>query len=312
MTNSDSENQENIFMWAIRYVLIPVTLAVMAGYFALAVVDRQFELQNGHQNGEAIDAVFATMTAVASQESVTTPTPASTPTIQPTPTQEASVDETGEPVAAVPVHTVPPIISPPCGQVPVGWSLYTVQPGNTLFSLARETGTTVGTIRQANCLYGQLIAFSQIWLPQLPLEQPEPATEEPPITITPTSTVTEPVALPDLINDTRDWPTLRQTCGVAACMTTITFAVGNNGAATAESFDIALQFDSEPAVTLNQFVTNLEPDAGEVFSLTSLELNSCYLQGCTVCITVDSGSSVAEEDEGNNQYCTTFQEQGAG
>lgn len=56
----------------------------------------------------------------------------------------------------------------PCGP-PLSWVRYTVQPGDTMFSLSLRTGTTVASIMSANCLSSsRLIAGRQIYLPVLP------------------------------------------------------------------------------------------------------------------------------------------------
>jgi len=176
-----------------------------------------------------------------------------------------------------------------------------------------------------NCLYGQLMSFTQIRLPNLAFDEVEPPADEPsitvtptitvdapPVTVTPTITVTEPAPAADLFNETGNWPTLQQTCGLAACFISVGFAVSNAGSANAGAFNVSLQFDSNPPVLLNQSVAGLEPGGAEVFSLTSQELNNCYALGCTVCIDVDNRNNVAEENEENNQYCQTFQGHGTG
>ncbi|WP_374689584.1 LysM peptidoglycan-binding domain-containing protein [Promineifilum sp.] len=64
-----------------------------------------------------------------------------------------------------------------CGEVPEGWLLYTVQPGETLASLAAGTQSTEGDLAGANCLAdGQLTAGMQILVPR----QPAPALCGPP------------------------------------------------------------------------------------------------------------------------------------
>jgi LysM repeat protein len=56
-----------------------------------------------------------------------------------------------------------------CGEVPEGWLLYTVQPGETLASLAAGTGMATADLAGANCLTeGQLTAGMQILVPQQP------------------------------------------------------------------------------------------------------------------------------------------------
>jgi LysM repeat protein len=56
-----------------------------------------------------------------------------------------------------------------CGAVPGGWLLYTVQPGDTLASLAAGTETAATDLAAVNCLTeGQLTAGMQILLPRQP------------------------------------------------------------------------------------------------------------------------------------------------
>jgi LysM repeat protein len=74
-----------------------------------------------------------------------------------------------------------------CGP-PLDWIIYYVQPGETLFSLARYFGISVEEIRLANCLTGYTIYVGQpLYLPPLP-PMPVP-------TFTPTSTLM-PTAAP--------------------------------------------------------------------------------------------------------------------
>jgi LysM repeat protein len=96
-------------------------------------------------------------------------------------------------VIRVPRVVVPPTPRPPCTlQPPVGWVQYNVQPGDTLYSLAVRTRTTVYAIVQVNCLGGYTIyAGQQLWLPLLPPTPPPPtSTMPPPATHTPTATAT--------------------------------------------------------------------------------------------------------------------------
>ena len=56
-----------------------------------------------------------------------------------------------------------------CGEVPEGWLLYTVQPGETLPSLAAATGVTAAELAGANCLGdGQMTAGMQVLVPRQP------------------------------------------------------------------------------------------------------------------------------------------------
>ncbi|MBP6787839.1 MAG: LysM peptidoglycan-binding domain-containing protein [Candidatus Promineofilum sp.] len=56
-----------------------------------------------------------------------------------------------------------------CGEVPAGWLLYTVQPGETLASLAAATQATTAELAAANCLPdGQITAGMQLLVPRQP------------------------------------------------------------------------------------------------------------------------------------------------
>ncbi|HOU40250.1 MAG TPA: LysM peptidoglycan-binding domain-containing protein, partial [Promineifilum sp.] len=56
-----------------------------------------------------------------------------------------------------------------CGEVPEGWLLYTVQPGETLASLATATAATTAELAAANCLDdGEMTAGMQILVPRQP------------------------------------------------------------------------------------------------------------------------------------------------
>lgn len=55
-----------------------------------------------------------------------------------------------------------------CGAVPEGWLLYTVQPGETLASLAAGTEVDVTELTAANCLAGELSAGMQLLVPRQP------------------------------------------------------------------------------------------------------------------------------------------------
>ena len=299
MSSLTEENQENMLKWVIRYVMIPVSLAVITGLFAIEVIDREIASRNQAPQAEVdYGAIFATMTAVAPQ-----PQPEATATRLPssTPTEEASLETT--PVVEAPgVNVAGSQVTAVCGQVPAGWRLYTVQSGNTLFSLARQSGTTIGAIQQANCLYSQLMAYSQIWLPPFFAS----VIIEPLVTVTPTITVTEEVALPDLINDTRDWPTALLSCEGTVCSTTVNLAVTNAGTAVSNSFDVLVRLDPEQSVVITGVMDGLAPGQTGTLTLTSPFTVSCYDPDCTVCISVDNRGAITESDEGNNQHCTTF------
>ncbi len=61
------------------------------------------------------------------------------------------------------------VLFPVCGAIPEGWLLYTVQPGETLASLAAGTATGAAELAAANCLPdGQLTAGMQVLVPRQP------------------------------------------------------------------------------------------------------------------------------------------------
>ncbi len=72
---------------------------------------------------------------------------------------------------------VPPVATPTrvaCGPPP-GWVQYTVQSGNTLFSLSQAFGVSVSQLQQANCMpYSQtsIQAGQRIWVPNVATRTP--------------------------------------------------------------------------------------------------------------------------------------------
>ena len=114
------------------------------------------------------DIVALPVATTAAAGLVEEPTAPSTPTFTPKPTAQT------RPFAGC-------VVVPPSGWVP-----YTVQPGNTLFSLAGRTAAGVAQVKQVNCLTGDALQVGQqLWLPQLP-----PQITPPTPTFTPTPSPT--------------------------------------------------------------------------------------------------------------------------
>lgn len=188
-SNDENRNRNFDLYWWLQHVLVPISLAVIAGTVALEVVDRQIagdheaiRLEQSNQGGSGFNPVESTL-------------PPKPPTITvtanaPPPTPEATSDvpaATAVPTAILPANQP---FQETCGQAPPGWVVYLVKPGDTLFSLARWTGTTVAAIRNVNCLYGTLKAYEQIRLPFQP-ETTDPVSRATvTITATPTATLT--------------------------------------------------------------------------------------------------------------------------
>jgi len=112
-----------------------------------------------------------------------------------------------------PVIILPTPTPFPCLGPPPSWQIYVVQPGDTLYSLARRFGTTITAIIQANCLRSYTIYVGQqLYLPPLPPTFTPTATGTPTDTPTPTPslTVTATVTLTPTPTET-ETPTLTPT-----------------------------------------------------------------------------------------------------
>jgi LysM repeat protein len=125
----------------------------------------------------------------------------------PTPTPTATITPTMPP-GQTPVTPMPTLCGPP-----FGWKIYIVGFGDTLFSIARATGTTVQRLMLANCLDNTNIRVGQrLFVPRLPIvvtatftpthtptvptptvsATPSPSWTIAPITDTPTATFSAP------------------------------------------------------------------------------------------------------------------------
>jgi LysM repeat protein len=203
--------------WWLRHVLIPVGIAVIAGSFALVVAImvsyREVEI-TGMQITRDFE-ILATEVAVNEAAGAANPAPGDseqvvqnhgtiTPTMTPPPPP---------PTVPLPPPPLPPPTVSQCGQVPSGWQLYRVRRGDTLYSLARRTGTSVAAIQQVNCLSGTTIYDGHfIWLPAAatvivtppsgpPTEEPTIVVTEPPTDEPPTEEPTRVVAVPEVTEE---------------------------------------------------------------------------------------------------------------
>ncbi len=113
--------------------------------------------------------------------------------------------------------------------------------------------------------------------------------------------------LPDLVVQDIDLDALKVDCpgGAGTCVTESTFTIANSGAGDAGSFNIRIVFDPAQSVVVNEPVTGLAAGTPQTFTVTTPPGGNCFDPDCTVCVTVDSDSTVAESDEGNNQLCET-------
>ena len=106
----------------------------------------------------------ATPTRVESTSTVTTAAPVTQapPAIQPVLTNTATLEPVPTP-SAMPTSP-PPTAQPTLCSPPPGWPAYTIQAGDTLFSIAYNTGTSVDQLKLANCLAGDTIYAGQTLL----------------------------------------------------------------------------------------------------------------------------------------------------
>lgn len=117
----------------------------------------------------------------ATSTDTSTPTATFTPT--PTYTFTATAADTSTP-------TNTPLPTPTACTPMYWWPVYLVQRGDTLFSIAGLTGSTVNELMLANCLLdSRIVAGGKLYVPRLPILTPTP-TDTP--TITPTTLADTP------------------------------------------------------------------------------------------------------------------------
>jgi len=87
--------------------------------------------------------------------------PSAVPTTSPTTQAAASVTPSRTASGLLPATL--------CGEVPAGWSIYEVQPGDSLLTLAALSGATVSQISRVNCIQnGMVVSGMHIYLPIRP------------------------------------------------------------------------------------------------------------------------------------------------
>ena len=234
-----------------------------------------------------------TETATPTQTATPTATPTATATPTPTPTSTPAVTPTHTPTST-PSPTVTLTRTPECIRYrPYGWVSYVVQRGNTLYSLARRSGTTVAQIQRVNCLPDTRIRTGEwLWLPPIP--EPEPPTWTP-----------SPPPLADLIVGELSGPQVSCSETAGGCVTRVSFSIMNAGAGNAGGFNIRIVADPSQSVVINQPATGLAPGERQRFAITTPPGPNCYDKDCTVCVTVDSDNDVSESNEQNNDLCAT-------
>ncbi len=164
----------------------------LVGFFLLPVGCKSGAAETGTDIPPTIGWFFSGGTAPTQSA---TPTASKTPAV-PSPTQSPISTATMTPLPIFTIETTATKLStstpkpdtPTPTQTPVcvlsppsSWVAYTVQQGDFLFNLAVQTGTTVETVTEINCLDGPTLSIGMtLWLPNLP--------------VTPTYTPTLPLA----------------------------------------------------------------------------------------------------------------------
>lgn len=156
----------------LRQLLIPLLVTVAS----VAMLLGSFLLSQLESPGAAAPPTESTVQRATVTPFLPTVTPIASPTptvtaVEPSPTEsEASpVPATEElsptpspvpPETPAPTEPLPTPQPPPCGPPP-DWVSYTVQPNDTLYSLARHFGVDTTALQRANCLYSYAIRVGQ-------------------------------------------------------------------------------------------------------------------------------------------------------
>ncbi len=146
--------------WRNNILIILAVLAAILLALILAQLDNMNELIQPLPTTVAQILPPANPTLV---QSTATSAPSLTPIATNTPVEAEAT------TLATATATPAAVLPPGCGQIPVGWLPYTVQPGDTLHSLSIRTGATVEAIAYANCITMEpLLVGSTIYLPATP------------------------------------------------------------------------------------------------------------------------------------------------
>lgn len=149
--------------WGVNVLLaVGVVATVLMAFLLAASDDLQTRLPPPRSTQVAAvteDGLTPTFTAIPPTVSLPTSTSTNVPA-SPTVTAEKKPSATPVPVKAS------------CGIVPQDWVGYSVQPGDTLFRLAVNSGATVSALMVANCLDSTRLFAGMVL--HLPLEPPPP------------------------------------------------------------------------------------------------------------------------------------------
>lgn len=117
-----------------------------------------------------------------------------------------------------------------------------------------------------------------------------------------------PLGKPDLVVQDVDMNTLTVSCpgGGGTCVTTVKVTIANIGTGDAGPFTTKTVLDPAQAVVVSTPFGSFPAGAPPMsFTVTTLPGGNCFDPDCTICVTVDDGTTVDESNEGNNQMCKT-------
>jgi len=166
-------------------------LLIWMAFFLLAAVaaltaDLWLWPESSRPVAQAVGPAAPATPILAASTSALAPSPPPSPT-SPPPTVEPS-EPTLAPTIEDSAPTTPTVLTPSACVPPDDWSIHVVQPGNTLFSLARRYGTDVETLMYVNCLNTYTIFTNQRLYVPGPLVTATSVATEPILTPAPTST----------------------------------------------------------------------------------------------------------------------------
>ncbi|HNB54271.1 MAG TPA: LysM peptidoglycan-binding domain-containing protein, partial [Anaerolineales bacterium] len=118
--------------------------------------------------------------------------------------------ETPTATSSVPAGTVIPTTPPPPCTVfpPVGWVIYVVKAGDTLFGISQAHGISVPMLQSVNCLFTTTInPGQQLWVPFVPTQTPSSTPVTPTETLPPTTPPATPTDTPITPSPTPETPT---------------------------------------------------------------------------------------------------------
>jgi len=282
---------------------IVAAILIAASSVNLVIVGAAFEAASTATPTPTLVTLTKTSTATFS---LPTATPENTPTLisspMKTPTLTSNPTFTSTPTATL-TSTSTNLPTPTQCVPKTYWFVYYVQSGDTLYSLAPATGSTVDELMMANCLSSTLIIRGQIlYVPHLP---PTP---------TPSNT---PVPPPDIVVTVFRVTGLAEILiGQKAIVVPVYVVVQNQGGVEADTFKLSAQHIGSSGNFTVPFTVKNQADSWYPYTTTSLGTGEAMAfngsimlpespQGQTIVLNILADSCVG--DEFMPSYCRVFE-----